>query len=183
MLKKLRNKLSNQKGSSVLEFAIGLIIFVMIAAFAFDLFFIGQKKFHISTYTTKTARILGVQGGVTTATPQGFPGGDTQYLTSSELTDYIQRAMDGIHIKDYTVTLKEFDKSGNIVKQTTLGNGTDFQVDYRNTLEINIDATYQWSAMKYISGGILDKSSVGASRNATSEFKYNFDEWDGEAYD
>lgn len=184
MWKRFSDKLKEEKGSSVIEFAIALLMFVLLVAFFVDMLTIGGKRFLIAQETTTISRVIGVQGGVSSAVPTGYPGGDRSYLTSLELYKKINDKMADTNIQtdEWTATLTEYNTQGQIIRELQLTPQTDFRVDYMHSMDIAISASYQWTLMNFISGGMLNDASVGAKRHTVSEFKYNFDEWEGEGY-
>ena len=184
MLNKLRRKLREREGSSMIEFAMALFIFVIVTAFIVDMLFVGHKRFLIARETTDISRTLAVQGGVASAVPVGYPGGDRAYLTSKELYLKLDDTMSGANIErdEWSVKLTEYNTSGEIIRNIQLTPQTSFKIDYMNSMDIEIDATYNWKLMRIITAGALDEAGVGAKRHAVSEFKYNFDEWEGEGY-
>lgn len=184
MLKRPTEKLTEEKGSAVIEFAIALLIFVTLTAFLVDMLVIGGKRFGISQETTEISRVIGVQGGVSSAVPTGYPGGDQAYRTSLELYKQIdgKMATSGIETDEWKATLTEYNKGGQIIREVVLTPQTNFRVDYMHSMDIHIEATYSWTLMSLITGNLLDVADVGAKRHTVSEFKYNFDEWEGEGY-
>ena len=168
----------------MIEFGMALLVFVILTAFLVDMLVIGSKRFLIAREATEIARIVSVQGGVSSAVPTGYPGGDKAYLTSMELVKRIdeQMAQSNIEREQWKATMREYDKSGAVLREIELTPQTSLRVDYMNSMDIHIDATYNWTMMSVITGGLLDDADVGAKRHAVSEFKYNFDEWEGEAY-
>lgn len=186
-LNKIKRKLSNSKGSAVIEFGIGLMLFVMLLAFTIELLFVGNKRFNIGQETTDIARVLAKQGGVLKQAPQGYPGGEESYLNSQELLSKIEGRMLSADLGTYTegvwkVTLTEYDKKGNILREGLLTPSTYFDVDYMHSLDVRIEADYNWVLMKSFLGDTISKTTVGAKRHAVSEFKYDFDKWEGEEY-
>jgi hypothetical protein len=184
MFTKIKNKLKDKKGSAVIEFAIALIIFVTLTAFLVDMLMVGGKRFLIARETTEISRVIGIQGGVSSAVPTGYPGGDRAYMTSLELYKRIDSRMEKSKIEtdEWVATLTEYDKTGREIREIHLTPQTSFKVDYMNSMDIKIGATYNWTLMSYITGGLLDDAEVGAKRHTVSEFKYDFDKWEGEGY-
>ncbi|WP_214873480.1 hypothetical protein [Exiguobacterium sp. s140] len=183
----IKNRLSEERGSQFIEFTIALLLFVVFIAFTTDLLIIGGKRFGVNQEVTEVVRVLGKQGGVVKDTPDGYPGGDDMYMTSNELLTKIERKMvsTGLGTRDeglWQVTLSEYDRSGNLVRTGRLTPETVFDVDYMNSMDVEIRASYQWMGMKLILGNMSPTSNVGAERHTVSEFKYDFDEWKSESY-
>lgn len=168
----------------MIEFAIALTVFVLLTAFLVDMLFVGHKRFLIARETTDISRTLAVQGGVASAVPAGYPGGDRAYLTSRELFLKLDETMSGANIKreEWTAHLTEYNKAGEKIREIQLTPQTSFKIDYMNSMDIEIDAEYNWKLMRIITAGVLDEAEVGAKRHAVSEFKYDFDKWEGEQY-
>ena len=55
----------------------------------FDLLTIMWKFSVIAHTNTQVARIVGLQGGALTSAPDGYPGGDANYITINELNDIV----------------------------------------------------------------------------------------------
>lgn len=184
MWKRITDKLNENKGSSIIEFAIALMMFVLIVAFFVDILTVGGKRFLIAQETTKISRVIGIQGGVGSAVPVGYPGGDRSYKTSLELYKQIDEKMKSTNIERdaWSATLTEYDKNGQVIKEVLLTPQTSFRVDYMHSMDIEISASYSWKMMNVITGGLLNDANVGAKRHTVSEFKFNFDEWEGEGY-
>lgn len=184
MWKRCTDKLKREEGSSIIEFTIALLIFVLLVAFFVDMLMIGGKRFLIAQETTGISRVIGVQGGVSSAVPVGYPGGDRSYLTSLELYKKINEKMADANIEstEWTATLTEYNTKGQVIRELQLTPQSNFRVDYMHSMDIEISASYQWKMMNVITGGVLNEASVGAKRHTVSEFKYNFDEWEGEGY-
>lgn len=187
--KNMKKRLSNDKGSAVIEFAIGLMIFVILVSFTVDLLLVGSKRFNIGQEATDISRILAKQGGVLKETPEGYPGGDEAYLNTNEMLAKIEDRMLGSGLGTYnegiwSVTLTEYDTNGNQIRTGTLTPETHFDVDYMHSMDVRINASYSWKLMNVIFGrdSETSKSNVGAKRHAVSEFKYDFDTWEGEEY-
>lgn len=189
LLKKLQHKVQEKKGSAVIEFAIGLMIFVILVSFTVDLLLVGSKRFNIGQEATDVARVLAKQGGVLKTTPDGYPGGDEAYLNASEMLAQVERRMQSSGLGSYdegiwSVTLTEYDTNGNQIRTGTLSPDTHFDVDYMHSMDVRINASYSWKLMNVIFGrdSQNSKADVGAKRHAVSEFKYDFDTWEGEEY-
>ena len=184
MLKKIKMKLNNKKGSAVIEFVIALLILVTLIAFVVDILIVGNKRFLVAQETTEIARVIGIQGGVSSVVPAGYPGGNKAYLTSIEMYKQIDEKMKGSNIEntEWQANLTEYNKSGQAIRKVILTPQTVFKVDYMNSMDIQIEASYNWTLMSQVTGGLLDVADVGAKRHTVSEFKYNFDKWEGEEY-
>lgn len=184
MITRLKRKILNKEGSSVIEFALGLMIFVALTAFVVDLLIVGHKRYIIAQETTDISRVLGVQGGVLSSVPTGYPGGSKTYTTSDELSKRIASKLEGTGIENdkWSVILTKYDKQGVAIQRIPLSDKSNLKVDYMESLDIEIKAEYKWKFLEYTIGELAKEQNVGAKRHAVSEFKYNFDEWEGERY-
>lgn len=184
MWNRIKGKLQERKGSSVIEYAMALMLFVIVTAFFVDILTIGGKQFRIAQEATDTARVIGVQGGISPAVPAGYPGGDRAYMTSLELVKKLNERMEksGIDQESWKAVLTEYDESGQAIRQVQVNPRTDFKVDYMHSMDLHVEASYQWNLMRIVTAGVLDEVGVGATRHTISEFKYDFDEWEGESY-
>ncbi|WP_442637631.1 hypothetical protein [Rossellomorea marisflavi] len=184
MIKRIREKIKNKEGSSYIEFAIGLMLFVCLTAFTIDLLFVGHKRFIIAQETTDIARVLSVQGGVLSSTPTGYPGGSETYSNSQRIYKRIQSRLEGADIQpgDWEVHLTKYNKQGKPVQSVLLNKDTNLKVDYMESMDVEIKAGYKWKFLEYTIGEVAKKQNVGAVRHSVSEFKYNFDNWEGERY-
>lgn len=186
--KQFKELMKDKRGSSVIEFAMGLLLFVTFIAFVVDLLIVGGKRFNVGQEATDISRTLAKQGGVMSVTPEGYPGGDTAYLTSTEMLQKIEKRMKRSGLGEYKdgkwfVTLTEFDNDGKKVRTGKLEPDTDFDVDYMNSMDVKISASYRWRLMRIILADKAPDSPVTAERHSVSEFKYNFDDWKNERYD
>lgn len=186
--KRVKELIKDKKGSSVIEFAMGLLLFVTFVAFVVDLLLVGGKRFNVGQEATDISRTLAKQGGVMSVTPEGYPGGDTAYLTSTEMLQKIEKRMKRSGLGEYGdgvwfVTLTEFDNEGNEIRSGRLTPNTNFKVDYMNSMDVKISASYRWRLMRFILADNAPDTPVTAERHSVSEFKYNFNDWKGERYD
>lgn len=173
-MKRIKRSLKSKKGSSVLEFALGLLIFVTLAGFVVDAIIIANKQHVVSQTANQLVRQIGVQGGVKPAAPAGYPGGDRAYMDAGEMTQMLEETFGGTGIerKDWSMTLKGFNPSGHAIAERTLNSGTNFEVDYRNLFEFEIKFDYNWTIMGQIIPLLKPKQEVIQKRSAVSEFKY-----------
>lgn len=180
-LKTLKNK-KKKKGSSVIEFAFGLLIFVLLAGFASDIIVVANKQYVTSQTANELVRQVSIQGGLMNATPKGFPGGHNAYTTSSELFGLLNKRFKGEDIKqnEWELELVEYDANGFKVSEKILKRNMNFKVDYRSNFDINIKYKYKWKLMGNVIPTMKDYKEVEQKRSAVSEFKYNYNDWAGE---
>lgn len=173
-MKSLRKRFKSKKGSSVLEFVMGLMIFVMLAGFVVDLVIIANKQFTVSQAANQLVRQISVQGGVKPSAPGGYPGGELAYMDAREMNQFLLEEFNGTGLKgsDWSMALKGFSPNGQAVSTNTLNSRTNFEVDYRNLFEFEIEYDYNWTIMGQLVPLLKDKTTVVQKRSAVSEFKY-----------
>lgn len=90
MTKKIKQLRKDKKGMSTLEFVICVMIFLTVFTFLADLFLILYKQYVVTSAVSEISRQIGIQGGIATARPDNYPGGEDNYLTYSELNNWIE---------------------------------------------------------------------------------------------
>lgn len=166
MVKKARE---DRRGSLALEIVIGCFIFLIVLCFLMDILLLGWKFSVVSQTNSYVARTVGLQGGVLSSAPTGFPGGNTAYFTTTEIANNIKSNFEkaGIQSGDYTVTINGVPLSSGI------------KVDYREDLTVEIQVKYKWAmTSNFIPGSI--SNWISSKRSVMSEFKYRYDTWYGE---
>lgn len=178
MKKKMINSIKNKKGMSSIEFVICCMIFVLLFSFIFDLFLITYRQFTISQETTQIVRQLGKQSGIKNITPFNFPGGDENYLTTSELYKQIDDKMSGIGVDKDDWQLQIFYTPNNLSGQvgergivlTPAQQG--FNTNYRDYITVKLTYHYKWGLWSQIIPG--DKKGVTVvERSAFSEYNHD----------
>ncbi|HCL4480276.1 TPA: hypothetical protein N2D99_002364 [Clostridium botulinum] len=180
-MKKILRKLKDKKGSAMIEYCIGLFILVIFICFLTDVIIIAQKQFIVSQQANTLSRQLGIQGGIRTSAPIGYPGGERAYADSREVFDKLNKNFSNAGLKnsEWDIILVAYDKYGNESYRTNLNDRTIFTVDYRGSMNINITYKYKWSIWGQIVPGLKEQTRT-TNRHTISEFKYNYDVWDGE---
>lgn len=174
-LRQLKQKMKSKKGSSVLEFAFGLLTFVLLFAFAVDIIMITQKQYTVSQTANQLVRQISVQGGVNASAPTGYPGGNQAYMDAREMKTLLQQKMSGsgISADKWSMELDGFDRSGNLIASSPLTNATNFEVDYQDLFEFEIEYKYEWTIMGQLVPAMGGENTAVQRRSATSEFKYS----------
>jgi Flp pilus assembly protein TadG len=172
LYKKLQKFKKDKKGVSAIEIVIGIFVFLIVLSFLVDLLTLSWKFAVISSTNSYVARTAGLQGGIESKAPDGFPGNNKAYISSSEMesriaTDFTNA---GIQDGDYSVRV-----NGALVSK---GQSTA-EVDYRNSITTQIDVTYKWALMSNFIPGDLTQS-LTSTRNVLSEFQFRYDNWTGE---
>jgi len=173
----LQKRLKSKKGSILIEYVIGLLMFVVFLAFCVDAVIIGYKHYYIGDGIAAISRTLAVQSGAEVATPQGFPGGDTAYMTSKEILERFQQIADvaGFKEGDWGLYYEEIDTNGNVVKSGQLTEKTNFKATYLNKISIEFRGTYQWRALSGAIPGIGRDRILTIKRTSMAEFVRSYD--------
>jgi len=179
----IKKRLGNKKGSAMIEYTIGLLLLVSLVCFLFDVIIIAQKQYIVSQQANLLARELGVQGGVYSTVPQGFPGSDTNYVRSSEMYNSIQKNLENAGFstakQEWSVKITTYTKTGAVASSSNLGQSSQIKADYGIPIDVTITFKYKWTLWGQIFPG-LSQITSNTSRHSVSEFKYNYDYWDGE---
>lgn len=169
ILKRSKSTKKGTRGSMAIEIVVGCFIFLMVLSLLMDLVVLGWRFSVISQTNSFIARTVGLQGGVLSSAPPGFPGGDAAYVSISELKQNIEQsfARAGIKSNEYRVTINGIPLDSGI------------KVDYRGLLNTEIQVDYEWSYLSnFIPGSV--KNTISSKRAVVSEFKYRYDQWTGE---
>lgn len=170
MINKLNKFFNNKKGMSTINVVISIFIFIIVLSFFTDLLIFGGQLFVTSSVASDVARIAGVQGGVLSSTPTGYPGGSSAYQNSYELTSTVKEAMNGIGIDDSNYRVR--------INGYILTNGQNVKIDYLRPIQITVDYTYEWTLFENFLN--VPDANLTLKRNTKSEFKYNYGHWIGE---
>jgi hypothetical protein len=163
ILQRLKGFKRNKKGIMAIEIVIGMFMFLMILSFMTDVALLTWKFNVVAQTNSYLARTVGIQGGLLSSAPYGYPGGDAAYISYSEMKakieDNFKKA--GIAPSDYSFSLS-----------TT-------QADYQEPITTRIEVKYKWSLISNFIPGSLT-NTVSSTRTVLSEFKYRYDEFKGE---
>lgn len=180
------NKLKNQKGISTLEFAICLMIFILVFSFFFDLFLIGYRQYTVSREVTNISRIVADQSGSLSVTPKDFPGGPDSYFTTTKLYKKLNSTFQGLGIgkNDWNMRMRiktKNPKTGkSLYKTAAITPGAPgIACDYRDYIEIIVDYNYKWSLWnQFLPKSMQLKGSNEISRQVFSEYKADYSKWE-----
>lgn len=181
MLKKTRQKLkkriNNEKGSMLIEYVIGLLMFVVFVAFCLDVLFIGHKHYFIGEEMGNISRTISVQSGAENSTPSGFPGGSKAYKTSSEITDRVTKVARAAGFKDddWELYIEEIDHNGTTVRSGVLTSQTNFKANYLNKVSITFRGTYRWDVLGAGVPGVNGDRDFNIKRIAMAEYLRDYD--------
>lgn len=171
-------KQNKKKGFSSIEIVIGFLIFIMMLAFLVDIVGVLVRYSVVAQANTDIARITGVQGGILSGAPTGWPGGEDNYINITELESMMNQKFVsvGVPMTDWTVKLHSTDgKTGNFGSIGRSG----VQYDYLESYTVEIEVLNHWKSVStFIPGMITQKFS--SKRPAVSEWKYNYNDWIGE---
>lgn len=169
----LRNFKKDKKGMTSIEVVIGVLIFVIIFSFLLDIMIVSWKFSVVAQTNTEVARITGLQGGALTSAPDGYPGGNSGYITINKLNDLVSEKMK-------TAGFKDSDWSMSIGSGGIGSNGVrSARYDYQETFTTKLEAKYRWEFMSNWIPGNLEQT-IRSKRISISEWKYNYNNWIGE---
>lgn len=183
----IKKRLNNKKGSAVIEYTIGLLLLVTLICFLFDVLIIAHKNYIVSQQVNTMARKIAIQGGVLPKTPKGMYGGDGNYFTGSKLIKGLNTTFNGAGIEkdEWSALFVSYDSHGNIVSSLAFdGEDTNIpskgiSIDYGNGIDVSVTYSYDWTLFGQITGN-KNKTTKTETRHVMSEFKYDYDKWDGE---
>lgn len=169
----------NKRGASAIEMVIGFMIVIMMLSFLLDIINVLSKYSVVAQVSTDIARMTGIQGGVLNSSPNGWPGGSQNYINMDKMNTAIAEkfASAGMQATDWEV--KIYNSSNSINGKFGKNGNSPVQLDYLTNYTIEVRADYEWSAVSnFIPGSI--KQTLVSRRPATSEWKYNYNNWIGE---
>lgn len=160
----IKNILGNRKGYISIETVIGSLIFLAVICCIVDLAIISWKFNFISQTNTYIARTIESQSGIKTKAPNGFPGKDKAYVTSTELYNNL--------IKDFGAA--GFDnKNWEVLidgKKLTANSNFEFK-DPNKIINVEIRAKYKWTLISNFIPGNLEKK-IASKRSVYGDFRY-----------
>lgn len=168
-------KIKNDKrGVSSIEMVIAALIFLMLFSFMMDLLILSWKFNVVAQTNTMVARVAGIQGGIRSTAPRGYPGGNANYISSSEMTNIVRDKFNsaGIAARDYTFRVG----SGRIGGTSTSSSAA---YDYMSEFDTVVTVEYGWDFMSNFIPGEL-RNSMTSRRSTMSEWKYDYGTWEGE---
>jgi len=162
----------DKKGAMALEIVIGIFTFIIVLCFLVDLLMLSWKFAVISSTNSYVARTAGIQGGILATAPDGFPGGNTAYISTNEMRNKLNDNFKSAGIESGKYSVK--------VNGKTVSSGASTgEVDYRQPVTTEINVTYKWDLMSNFVPGDLTQTMT-STRSSMSEFKYRYDTWVGE---
>ncbi|MDF2879509.1 MAG: hypothetical protein K0R54_66 [Clostridiaceae bacterium] len=170
-LNKFKKLKEDKRGTMAIEIVVGMLMFLLVLCFFLDITIITWKFSVISQTNTYLARTAGLQGGIRTSAPTGYPGGNDAYASSSEVYKQIQENFKSAGINDNEYTVK--------INGTKLRSNSNVAVDYLDNITTYIEVDYKWDLVSNFIPGDLT-NSITSKRAVISEFKYRYDSWIGE---
>lgn len=176
-LQKSIYKLKSKNGMSTIEIVIGMMIFLIALSFLTDLLILLWKFNVLAQTTTQVARISGIQGGVLSAAPPYWPGGNSNYVSISEMENIVREKFE-------TADLSIDEWSMEIGGRGTIGRDglvASEAIDYKDTFQVVGTIDYQWLFTSHFIPFITLEHTITAKRPAMSEWRYNYSgTWEGE---
>lgn len=172
------------------------MMFVVFICFVVDAVSIANKEYVVSRTIQFVARRLAIQGGVSNTIPINFAtSGTNNYLTTTELIDYVDEQMKKAMIEPNEWSIKITGRK--IIPRTNGASYIDNQsiilsasnrnkeilIDYLDGIDVEFSYTYKWNLFSQVIS-IADNSNIHTfKQHSISEFKYNYDWWEGEHED
>lgn len=178
MFNKIKKIIANKKGMSTIEFAISLMVFIMLFSFIFDLILITYKQYAVAEQTTQMVRQIAKQSGCTNSTPYNFPGGAENYYTTTELYNIMKKKMDNLNIPegDWSVTIKTTDKSQPVQNQNRLfiltPTHSGLNTNYGNYIAVETTYNYTWGLWSQFMPTKV-KGQMVVERGAFAEYNHD----------
>lgn len=168
---KIKEKIKNNKGMSTIEFAISLMVFLLLFSFIADLFIITYRQYMVTEQTTRITRQIAKQSGVEASTPYNFPGGDGNYYTTGELYAVLRKQLRKLNIADDDWTVEVITTSSRF----KLGsNQSGIRMNYRDPITVKIAYQYKWGLWSQFIPNLMKGETV-AERSAFCEYNHNLD--------
>lgn len=179
ILNKIKNKINNKKGSGLLEFAICLLIFILVFGFIFDLFLISVKQHYITKETNRLVRVIGQQGGIEKVPPAGSAN-NREYYNANEFYNDLNSYMLDRGIVSWDGEIKVQDRTSKVESIYQLGaDDIGIKANYRDKITLKVNYKYKWGIWSnFIPGEQIGERTV--ERVSFCELKRNFDDWRSE---
>lgn len=171
-MKNILKKCKEKKGMATIEFAIGVMILFSILVFFIDLFKISYIYYISNQQLNYVSRTLGIEGGIQSIAPQGFP---ETYYTSGQLLNAMDKTFNGIGINSSDVSIIINDENNK--KSVKLTPTTNLKVDYTKGVNVELHVKYKWGLLGQMIPAIKQDGEVVVKRYVVSEFKYDYNDW------
>jgi len=165
-------KILNKKGMSSIEFVIIMMVLLMSLCFLTDLTILIWKFSVVGQTTTQIARLTGIQGGALTRKPDDYPG---EYVSIYDIQDIVEEKFSSAGIKpnEWSMNIG----SGRVGKNGVVSTR---EIDYKEGFDVVTKVDYRWDFTSNILPFADIKQTKVSKRPAMSEWKYNYNSWDGE---
>lgn len=178
---KIKDKLKDDKGVAGIEEVIAILFLLIFICFSTDAILVASKQYIASQQTNLIARTLGVQGGIKSNIPTGYQGDTISYVTSSKMYEAVKSNMEKIGIDDWKVEITTYTKNGRVASKKVLSPTTNITADYGIGIDVALTYSYKWNLINQIIPGNADRTTTNkVGGHSVSEFKYDYDNWDGE---
>lgn len=177
LMRKLKKKLDENRGSMLIEYSIGLLMLVVFVAFCLDMIIVGHKHYYIGEEMSNVSRVISVQSGAELITPARYPGGSESYQTSSEIIDRMDKVakVAGFKRDEWELYIEEIDSNGNVIRSGALTPETNFEAEHLNKVAVEFRGIYRWDAMAGSVPGIGADRKLNVKRIAMAEYIRNYD--------
>lgn len=173
----LKKRLRSQEGSMLIEYVIGMLVFIVFVAFCLDVVFVGHKHYYIGQEMANVARTISVQSGAEQVTPTGFTGGNKSYQTSGKILNRMEKVAKVAGFKDgeWELYVEETDQNGKVVRKGILTEKSNFKADYLNKVSVEFRGKYRWDVLASGVPGINSERELKIKRIAMAEYLRNYD--------
>ena len=169
-MSKIKKKRKEKRGSAVIEFVFGLLIFVLLFAFTVDMFNVIRKQHVVNSYASSISRTISTQGGIARTAPVNNTG---RYMSSTAIYQKVTKDLDETaKIKDFEIVLSGYNTNNALQSKVTLTPNTDFRIDYGLRYQVEIEYDYKWTISSQIVPGLDRTFSKTITKNGVSEFQY-----------
>lgn len=180
--KRLKEMLQNKKGMFSIEYAITLMIFLMILTFTLDFAVISVKRNSMSQFSQTVVRQVRVQSGLERTMPDNFPGTESTYVTTDQIRDAFFNKLQGLGLDSdgAEMVIEGINTSGS--KQTwTISEGSlpNVLLDYQSPFTVKLTFKYRWGFFSSFMTSDPEKKFTVKSTGIT-EYNRDADQWEDE---
>lgn len=167
VVKKIKGKFKSRKGASMVEFAIVMMIFMLIFSIGYELVLTGYKYIQVSDYANDIVRTMAVQGGVDRSVPAGFQGGSDGYKTFDELISEKNKFAKsvGVSPSDLRIKVSRETNNGSMITNY-VEDRTPIKIDYLQSFEVTIEYKPSLEVAQNFGAklnGVLKRTKLGLS--------------------
>lgn len=177
MIKKILKELKkNKKGASMIEFTYSMLLFLTLVIAGFEFFMMGYKYMTVSNFANELASTIARQGGVQTSAPRGYSSGGTNYQTSGNIIESVNRLgrKIGQDSNDITVRVTYQPEGSNIFRTDNLTGASNIEIPYGNRFEITVDYVFRFRLLNQIV--ILNDSHIiERTKGDVSQFEHDYE--------